>query len=738
MSARNFSNVAIETELTSVMDAVQTTFQVASVTGWPAVPFTVIVAPGQIDEEAMLVTGLASTTATVTRAYNGTSAMAHQVGRAVVHAAVALDFSEANAHVNATTGVHGVGGALVGTTGTQTIQNKTLDSTNAVALAAIGPPATRAVTGTTDTLASGDQRKRVTFSNAAAGACSVPGSVFAQGDSIPVLNKGAGSWTFAGSAGLTLNGTDLTLTQNEGAFIVFDSATVAYFVKGGGAIPFGVASGGTATTHSSGGTDFAVNSFTADGTLTVATAGWFDVLVVGGGGAGGSGRGSYGAGGGGGAGGALLSTTTASKGFAGGSGGGGCGGYSTGCEGGLPTQGQGFAGGAGNQPPGAAPGGGGASAVGSQPASGTNGGAGGAGVSSSITGSAVTYGGGGGGGSYGGTGGAGGSGGGGAGGSASSDGAVGTANTGGGGGGGAASAPSQWAGGSGGSGIVVVRSVVSTSVSSGIIASGGTETTFTGNGTNGDNGQDYKVHTFTADANFTVTQCPAGAVFEILVVGGGGGGSGAYSGIGYAGNGGGAGGVLASSNASLPVGVLAVAVGAGGIGVGPTNRYTAGNGAGSSVGPYAALGGGGGTGAANPGTYASAGGSGGGTNGGTAALGLVGQGNNGGASTSNAGSGGGGAGAVGSNGSGTTGGAGGAGVVSYISGSSVTYGGGGGGGTSTNGGTDGAGGSGGGGTGGTSAGTVNRGGGGGGGHVDSDERGGWAGGKGIVIIRYKV
>ena len=102
-------------------------------------------------------------------------------------------------------------------------------------------------------------------------------------------------------------------------------------------------------------------------------------------------------------------------------------------------------------------GGGGAAAAGVNAALGV-GSAGGAGISNSISGSAVTYGGGGGGGSSNATGYAGGAGGGGAGGTLSSvNGVNGTANTGSGGGGGGANGGTSGSGGNGGSGIVIVK-----------------------------------------------------------------------------------------------------------------------------------------------------------------------------------------------------------------------------------------------------------------------------------------
>ena len=127
MALRNFSNSAVETQLAvSVTDSI-TVMQLTSVTGWPAAPFTIVVDADEITEEVCLVTGWSGTTATVTRGFNGTSAVAHTAGAKVKHAAVAIDFSEANTHVNAVDSVHGVLGDVVGTTDSQTLTNKTID-----------------------------------------------------------------------------------------------------------------------------------------------------------------------------------------------------------------------------------------------------------------------------------------------------------------------------------------------------------------------------------------------------------------------------------------------------------------------------------------------------------------------------------------------------------------------------------------------------------------------------------
>jgi hypothetical protein len=298
----------------------------------------------------------------------------------------------------------------------------------------------------------------------------------------------------------------------------------------------------TGTTAATGGTitysgDYTIHTFTSSGTLTVGEAMNVEVLVVAGGGGGGKAEQNLGGdgGGGGGAGGIVYNasyavtpgektvtvgsggagaTTYSGKGGTGensvfdtitayGGGGGGTdgGGYNPGADGGsgggaanqyegansggaASPSGQGNAGGGATtnyttQRGGS--GGGGASTAGTSRTS-AAGGAGGNGTAYSISGSAMTYGGGGGGGgSNGSAGGSGGSGGGGAGGS-NGNGANATANTGGGGGGGGAKASDGGNGGNGGSGIVIVRYIPSSSSSwyNSAGVPGGTDTLTTG------------------------------------------------------------------------------------------------------------------------------------------------------------------------------------------------------------------------------------------------------------------
>lgn len=128
MAARNYSNIASEAQCSVLLGSADTTISLANFSGFPAAPFIAAIDPDIASEEIVLVTAVTGSTVTMTRAYNGTTAKSHSAGAVFRHVAAALDFTEANSHVNASAAVHGVAGALVGTTDTQTLSNKTLTS----------------------------------------------------------------------------------------------------------------------------------------------------------------------------------------------------------------------------------------------------------------------------------------------------------------------------------------------------------------------------------------------------------------------------------------------------------------------------------------------------------------------------------------------------------------------------------------------------------------------------------
>lgn len=131
MVRRHYSSNARETSLTAGINNSATTIAVDSPVGYPAdVPFVVHCELGTSSEEIMLVTAVVGSNWTVTRGYDGSTAVSHDTGAKIVHGVAAIDMDEANDHVNASTNVHGLAGgaAVVGTTSTQTLTNKTLTS----------------------------------------------------------------------------------------------------------------------------------------------------------------------------------------------------------------------------------------------------------------------------------------------------------------------------------------------------------------------------------------------------------------------------------------------------------------------------------------------------------------------------------------------------------------------------------------------------------------------------------
>ncbi len=127
---RFYSSTALQTNLTSSINASATTIQVASTTGFPAsTPFTLALDYGAANEELVDVTAVGGLSLTVTRAVDTTSASAHNAGAVVRHVTSARDFREMKEHELAETNVHGftpADGEFVGTTATQSLSNKTL------------------------------------------------------------------------------------------------------------------------------------------------------------------------------------------------------------------------------------------------------------------------------------------------------------------------------------------------------------------------------------------------------------------------------------------------------------------------------------------------------------------------------------------------------------------------------------------------------------------------------------
>lgn len=129
MARLHHSSNARETSLTAGVNSSATTIAVDNPVGYPAsTPFIILVELGTSSEEIMLVTAVVGSTWTVTRGYDGSTAVSHDLGAKVVHGVSAGEIDAANEHVESSTNVHGLAGgsAVVGTTSTQTLTNKTL------------------------------------------------------------------------------------------------------------------------------------------------------------------------------------------------------------------------------------------------------------------------------------------------------------------------------------------------------------------------------------------------------------------------------------------------------------------------------------------------------------------------------------------------------------------------------------------------------------------------------------
>jgi hypothetical protein len=220
------------------VDDTTTTFTVVAVSGWPSsFPYTLIIDQDTANEEVVTVTNRSGTTLTVTRAQDGTSAVAHSAGAAVNHGVSARDFDEPNDHVNDnTTDVHdqyvlkGVAtakGDILAASGNAAVDNLAVGSDNTVLIADSGetlgikwdvlsseqiPTAgINTQTGTTYTFATADAGKFVTFGASAATTATVPTNAsvaFSTGTVINLVQLGAGEVTVSGASGVTVSATD--------------------------------------------------------------------------------------------------------------------------------------------------------------------------------------------------------------------------------------------------------------------------------------------------------------------------------------------------------------------------------------------------------------------------------------------------------------------------------------------------------------------------------------------------
>jgi hypothetical protein len=133
MTTRKYSSRSQQTTLSAALTSSGTTATVVSgtsllggVTVSAGEIFTVVIDPDTALEEIVDVSAVSTNTLTIVRGRDGSSGVAHSAGAAVRHMAIGRDYREANTHIEASSGVHGVTGSVVGTTDTQTLTGKTI------------------------------------------------------------------------------------------------------------------------------------------------------------------------------------------------------------------------------------------------------------------------------------------------------------------------------------------------------------------------------------------------------------------------------------------------------------------------------------------------------------------------------------------------------------------------------------------------------------------------------------
>jgi hypothetical protein len=137
MTTRKYSSRSQQTTLTGALTSSGTSATVVSgtavlggVTVSAGETFTIVIDPDTAIEEIVEVTAVSTNTLTIVRGVDGSSGQAHSAGAVVRHMAIGRDYRESNTHIEAASGVHGATGAVVGTTDTQTLTNKTINAAN--------------------------------------------------------------------------------------------------------------------------------------------------------------------------------------------------------------------------------------------------------------------------------------------------------------------------------------------------------------------------------------------------------------------------------------------------------------------------------------------------------------------------------------------------------------------------------------------------------------------------------
>jgi hypothetical protein len=253
MTTRKYSSRSQQTTLSGALTSSGTTATVVSGTsllGGATISagetFTVVIDPDTALEEIVDVTAVSTNTLTIVRGRDGSSGVAHSAGAVVRHMAIGRDYREANTHIEASSGVHGLTGSVVGTSDTQTLTNKTIDTASNTITGAVTLTGTQTLTNKTLT------SPTITGTGAIAG--TFTGNL-----------TGNVTGNVSGSAGSVTNGVYTTDTGTVTSTMIANGTIVNADINASAAIDATKISG-TAITAADTGT--VTSTMIADGTIT--------------------------------------------------------------------------------------------------------------------------------------------------------------------------------------------------------------------------------------------------------------------------------------------------------------------------------------------------------------------------------------------------------------------------------------------------------------------------------------
>jgi len=152
--------------------------------------------------------------------------------------------------------------------------------------AMIGAPTQNTQTGTTYTFGLADAGKVNTFDNASPVTATLPAQATVSWPAntvLPVLCLGAGTVTITAAAGVTINGTPLTLATSKGGSLVRTASNTWTFIPFSGGVEAANFTNTATGTYTDGGIDYKYITFTGSGSLVIDRAGECKLLVLGGG-----------------------------------------------------------------------------------------------------------------------------------------------------------------------------------------------------------------------------------------------------------------------------------------------------------------------------------------------------------------------------------------------------------------------------------------------------------------------